>query len=427
MLGEIILEKDMNRASKFTAAIICVSIIAGAAWTRQTRSRPIDSLTSEEWAADLDFLISELPKKHKNLYFKLSEERFQKMAEELRREIPSLTREQIQVGFKKILAAVGDAHTDTYWRPERALPLMLYWFDDGIFILNTTDKYKEALYTRITAVGGKPIEQVVEKLRLIIPHENEAQVKNKMGSLLTQTDILFALGITPDKEETTLDILDKEGVEKRLKMAPISMTSRPDWLVNTGDTSEAPLYRQRAGEYYWYHFLEDSGTLFFKYNACRPMKNKPFSQFTKEVFECVDQNEVRRMVIDLRHNGGGNSGIFNPFLKEIKNRESLNKKGRLFVLIGRRTFSSAVLNAIQLKNQAAALYAGEPSGGKPNHFGEIKVFQLPNSKLPIQYSTKYFTIAREDTPSLIPDIPVRIRFQDYLDKKDPVLEAVISR
>jgi hypothetical protein len=408
-------------------SLILLAGLMYAATGPHTQTRPMDSMTAKDWIADLEFLAAELPKRHKNLFFKLDEHRFQEMTDNLKATISNLKREEIIVEIMKILAAVGDAHTDTYIRPLKALPLMLYWFDDGIHILNTTEDYKAALYGRITGLGDSSIEEVINTLSQIIPHENKAQIKNKLPSFLTNTGILFGLGLIPDTSEAKLSFQDREGKKRTIEMKPVSMSKQPAWLVNTRDTTLAPLYRQKAGEYYWSQYLEETETLFFKYNSCRQITTLPFAQFTKEVFYLIDTKDIRRLVIDLRHNGGGNSGIFTPFLAEIKKRESINRKGGLYVLIGRRTFSSAVLNALLLKNQTAALFAGEPTGGKPNHFGEIKHFQLPLSKIPIQYSTKYFTIAKEDTPSLLPDIPVTVNFSDYLDNVDPVLQAILNR
>jgi hypothetical protein len=76
-----------------------------------------------------------------------------------------------------------------------------------------------------------------------------------------------------------------------------------------------------------------------------------------------------------------------PFINQIKANKKINKKGRLFVIIGRQTFSSAILNAISFKNNTEAIFVGEPTGGKPNHYGEIKVFTLKNSPIRVQYST----------------------------------------
>ena len=42
------------------------------------------------------------------------------------------------------------------------------------------------------------------------------------------------------------------------------------------------------------------------------------------------------------------------------------------------------------QNDTEAIFIGEPTGGRPNHFGEVKSFNLPNSGLSVRYSTKYF-------------------------------------
>jgi C-terminal processing protease CtpA/Prc len=87
--------------------------------------------------------------------------------------------------------------------------------------------------------------------------------------------------------------------------------------------------------------------------------------------------------------------------------------------------ASAILNAIDLQKKTAAILVGEPTGGKPNHYGELKFLTLPNTKTAVSYSTKYFTHAEQDTPSLMPDILVEMTFQDYRTGRDPFLEAVL--
>ena len=96
-------------------------------------------------------------------------------------------------------------------------------------------------------------------------------------------------------------------------------------------------------------------------------------------------------------------------------------------MIGRRTFSSAILNAIDLKKQTPAIFAGEPTGGKPNHYGEVQMFRLPQSGLMVTYSVKYFRVIEDDPDSLVPDLLIEPRISDYLNKADPVLETVLRK
>lgn len=381
-------------------------------------------LTSEQWSDDLDFLSSELPKKHKNLYHHVSESEFLSQIDDLKTRLSSLEQPKILVALMKIIASVGDSHTTLGYRPQRGLPLMLYWFRDGMAILNTTSEHKDILYGKITRLGGVPIEDVVSDLEKIIPHENEAQVKNQVPSILTDTLILRGMRLIASQEIASLTVLTDTGKTITLDMKPLPFSSKPEWLVDTSDESDAPLYLKNRQQFYWYEILPDARALYFKYNSCRNMKELPFSDFVKKLFDAAVADKVEKIIIDLRHNGGGNSGIFAPFLEEIKKRPRFLQMGRIYVLIGRRTFSSAILNAIDLKKQTPAIFAGEPTGGKPNHYGEVQMFLLPNSKLPVTYSTKYFRVLDDDPDSLIPDILIETQLSDYLNKIDPVLRSV---
>jgi C-terminal processing protease CtpA/Prc len=149
--------------------------------------------------------------------------------------------------------------------------------------------------------------------------------------------------------------------------------------------------------------------------------------FAREVFSFADSNAIRRVVVDLRSNSGGNSEIIKPLLDGLKVRPSLWAKGHLYVLIGDATFSSGVSAVLDLREEFHAILAGESTGGKPNSYGEIKSLALPNSKLTIYYSTKYFQAMRDaDPPSVEPDLIVPLSIDDFLTGRDPVLETALA-
>jgi C-terminal processing protease CtpA/Prc len=156
------------------------------------------------------------------------------------------------------------------------------------------------------------------------------------------------------------------------------------------------------------------------------MKDKSFGSFSREVLAFADTHPVKRFVIDLRENDGGDSSLAQPLITGIKQRATLNQRGHLFVIVGRGTFSSAILNALDLKNKTQAIFVGEPTGGKPNHYGEFQEFTLPNSRLRVGYSTKYFTYSQDDTPFFVPDVPVELSSADYFAGRDPMLDAILA-
>jgi C-terminal processing protease CtpA/Prc len=119
--------------------------------------------------------------------------------------------------------------------------------------------------------------------------------------------------------------------------------------------------------------------------------------------------------------------IFNPFLKEVKRRDSINRKENLFIVVGRKTFSSAILNAMELKNETNATLVGEPTGGKPNHFGEVKTLHLSNTNIDVYYSSKYFKTTNEDKDSLYPDIVIPLMSSSYFKGKDDFLDYILEK
>jgi hypothetical protein len=90
------------------------------------------------------------------------------------------------------------------------------------------------------------------------------------------------------------------------------------------------------------------------------------------------------------------------------------------------TFSSAVLNAIELVQRLHARLVGGPSAGAPSGYGEVKTFALPHSKLTVRYSTKHFVNAAFPGDALEPDLAVTVRAADWFAGRDPAIDAILA-
>lgn len=415
------------RQRTFTFVLSSFLVLSMAAGSYGFKPLSQDEPTYEKWAEDVDTLVEKLPKLHKNLFFKISQEEFHALASQFKQSLPELNEDEFQVGLSRLIAAIGDSHTSLRPRITRAFPLMLYWFKEGIYVINTLPEYREILYGRITKVHHQPIEEVVKAYKEMIPHENKAQLKSIIPQIMASAQHLHGLNITPDRETMELIVENEQGIPVTMEMKAIPFIGAFKGIVDMSYSEDDPLYRKNRGQFYWFEYLEDEKTMYFKYNSCQNKPSEPFSEFSRKLIISIQDNPVEKLVIDLRNNSGGNSGIMNPFIDELAQNQKVNQKGYLFVIIGRQTFSSAILNALDLKKKTKAILVGEPTGGKPNHFGEIKFLKLPNTNMVITYSTKYFTHAKKDTPSLIPDIPVEFCFRDYREKHDPFLEAVFRK
>ncbi len=402
--------------------LLCAAAAASDDNGRPHRPRMADSL----WAEDLDYFARELPKCHKNLFFETSREDFSSMVGRLGSRIPGLSDYEIVVSLMRILAKIGDSHTllgVSSTGMFRRLPVRMEWYSDGLYVVGTTPGLRRALGKRVLGIEGRNIEEVNRLMSEVIPHDNDAQMKTDGPRHMAVPEVLSALGIAGDPDTVVFDV---ESLGE-IKVAAVALGEEISW-VSLSDSLDCdlPLHMQNPDLYYWFAYLEDARVLYVQYRSCREMEGRPFRAFTDEVLAVIDSRPVDKLVFDLRHNGGGSSSLARPLISGVKMRPSVDRSGHLFIVVGRKTFSSAILNALDFVDGGHALLVGEETGGKPNHYGEVKFFLLPNSKIPIQYSTKYFATSPGDLPSMYPDINVEASFQDMLSCRDPVLEAILE-
>jgi len=122
----------------------------------------------------------------------------------------------------------------------------------------------------------------------------------------------------------------------------------------------------------------------------RDGRDETVADFVQRVFEFADANRVNRFVLDIRLNGGGNKRLNPPIIEGLVARPWLDQPGKLFVTIGRGTFSAAVHLATELEARTKAIFVGEPTGGRPNHYGDSESVRLSNSGLVVTPATIYW-------------------------------------
>ena len=125
------------------------------------------------------------------------------------------------------------------------------------------------------------------------------------------------------------------------------------------------LWLSRHAKEFWFRYLPSSQTLFVQYNAVQGPRTSLVDALRKR----AARRGVQRVVIDLRHNGGGDNSSYNTFLAALR-RAPFNRPRRLYVLLGRLTFSAAGNFATEVDLQTRATFAGEPMGGGLNQYGQ---------------------------------------------------------
>lgn len=382
-----------------------------------------DAERDEQWRQDLQILAQELPQRAKPLQDPHKKHAFLSRLEHLDKSVPFRTDNQILVAIMQSLALIGDSHTkpaiESFALP--FYPINLYWFKEGLYATSAGDQCPELLGARLLKIDHTPVGHVLRLLKTLIGHENEWVFKSLVQYLIISAKILNGGGFATDPVQASFEFRMQDGTHRRRTL------SAGTGMGNSTSLSNRVLRWSRPEKNYWFQPLSGTEAIYFCYSACREMPGLPFATFQHQLLDAIRDTRCRRIVIDLRDNGGGSSAILDPLIASLVEEKFPTDPLPVFVLIGRGTQSSAAMNAIDLKQRAAAVLVGEPSGAKPNHYGELKELKLPNSHLRIQYSTTYFHLWPVDSDrSLYPDIRVTETWKDFNAGRDLALSAALK-
>lgn len=144
----------------------------------------------------------------------------------------------------------------------------------------------------------------------------------------------------------------------------------------------------------------------------------------RELEELAAGPGVERVVLDLRHNPGGDNFTYPPLLEALQRVE---ERADLVVLVGRTTFSAAANLAAEVERTTDATFVGEPTGGSPNLYGDPVARTLPASGWTFHAATVHWVKATEADPRLAlePDVRVPLSAEAFFAGRDPVLERAL--
>ena len=160
-------------------------------------------------------------------------------------------------------------------------------------------------------------------------------------------------------------------------------------------------------------------TLLFQYNSCtnEGHTKQELDDFKKQLLKLAKESDA--IVVDLRQNGGGNTKIMGDLFARFPEDK------KIYVAMGRQTFSSAIHHLLYLKQNKNAILVGENAGQKPNRFGDHKLITLPNSHIRVHCSYKYFELLPGQNIDVIePEIKIPVTIEDYKNETDPLNEWI---
>jgi hypothetical protein len=415
-----------------TAAVVAIIVIL----TIDPRMLYFKSITpnptKKEWIEDVRYLAQMMNEKHPGLNSLVPEEKMTAVVEELATQIPGMAIPDILMGLFKVAALPNDGHTFPFIMIPaydlHSFPFKTYLFPEGLYIVDAGREHKDLIGCRILKIGEIPIGDIY-KLPLLISAENEQSRRERFNYMVMMAEWLLHHKVIDCIGEATFTF-EKRGGERIVRtIQSVRFYQHFMWSsLYRVDNDAPPVFTNYRKDYYRYKALNGGRILYIQFNQCENQPGKKtMDQFAEQLENYAQKTMLERCIVDLRNNDGG-SRVWTGLMRFIKSYSKINRPGGLLVLIGRRTFSSAVIFTAELQAQTDAVLLGEPTGQGPIFYGGPDLIELPHSRLPFAISRRK-TIAGlpfDGRRAIEPDIYVEYTASDFLTGRDPVLEAALT-
>jgi len=395
--------------------------------------------SANDWKKDLEFLNTKVTELHPKLKLSNILNTWQSKVDSIHEMIPQLNENEIKVEFSKLLTFLNDGHTRLFGDKltKKWFPVRIEKFADGFYVTSVDTKYADLYGKKVVEIGKYKSEITFELIKKISCSDNTFSHTYFAPLFISMNSMLHGLGIIINENILNLKIEETNGLSRDIEINAIDFDSDPVyywyWLHNGAPTTnnisiynsidKLPLYHTDILSPFWYKYLSNEKTVYLNVNQCV----KEFEIFTDSLWKFIDNNEVDKLIIDLRNNFGGTNSYLMPFVHQIINHENINKKENLYVLISPKTFSAALHFALWIEDHCNPTFVGMPTAAGPNHFAEPELMELPNSKIFIWIS-KYswqITVPWDERKWIEPNIKINIQASDYFSGHDPVLEKIL--
>ncbi|MDD4299014.1 MAG: stalk domain-containing protein, partial [Bacilli bacterium] len=377
-------------------------------------------ISSELMKEDLDFLVKTVGEVHPSTFYgySLNQKDIIKSLYDKIKE--PLAKDEFYFNINRLVTSLNDGHTSLSYNGSKWINLPMVWTTDGIIIYEDYEDFKKG--DKIISLGGLTEDVLFEELSKVLSSDNKYWIKAYGTHALSQEIYLRYFNLIHDSKV-------KIFIERNRQKFNISVPLENNFLNLS--------HKENPNWIRWELDEENSlGILYLDKCFINDEFNETLAAFMRE----VKNNKIKNIAVDLRNNPGGSSEVAYAFLmytnksnyksfrggirysprinelinqpiertglnyviagvamnvdfaKKINQDDSLREQfsGDIYILTSNNTFSAAVWFTILFKDNDEATIIGEPTGGKPSHFGEALDFKLPNSNFTLNISCKDF-------------------------------------
>jgi hypothetical protein len=413
----------LKNTKKYSFTILTISILLSLS----CENRPDTNDVSSGWHTDLHWIADSLPALHYNLFMYEPEESLTVRLERLEQSLNELTDMETVMQLTRILASMKCSHTGlAFWEfgDWTAYPMSVMWLEDGLYVTAMTSEHSELIGSKLLDYGSVPALEAASRMAEMFPATNEVVSRTRAESFMMLAHPMEALGVGDADSIVSFRFLKATGDTITLDMHAVDQCSGDMVDFHTLESTVLPIWLY-SDDFYWFRFLPERGMLYCAYNSCSLMNGYSMEDYIEDLQDVIDSEVISDLVIDLRRNSGGNSLIAAPLITWLG---ELSGTGEIAVslIIGRWTYSSGILNALDISEIPGVTVYGENTGGAPNHLGEVRSVQLPWSGLSVSYPTKYFQTVEGPGTTMRPDIEIPLDSEMLFHGVNRILDAITA-
>lgn len=397
--------------------------------------------SGDPWTDDFNTLVTHLSDEHENAFSVTSREAFFAAAQ-ARCADTAADPVAARMAMLAQAALVRDAHTGVNLYDGRRgfarYPVWPYWFAGELRVLAASGPHADLVGTRILSIGGLSPEEVEQRVAPYVPHRNAAQLRRTGYIFFTTAEVMEFLGLADRVEGLSIEVTDGvstwparlrrdtpriRGQRPVPELAPERFAAAEGWVTVHPPTYARPLSLMNPQAFY--SATRWGEVMYVKINVVRDDPSGPsFRQFwSREVEPSLES--TRALIVDLRYNSGGDFNVTLDVLGGLRGGR-LAREGRIFVLVDRETFSAAQMTAYAMRRQGGARLVGEEPGDTLSSWNDTESENLPETGISFSYSTGEPLYGEDRHQSILPDVAAPLTWSDYLEGRDPALEAALE-
>lgn len=386
------------------------------------------------WRGDLDVLLAEMHRLAPAYRDAPLPAATQAAADRLRADIPALTDAQVYARMGELVGTLHMGHT-LMWGigPEgvppdarvalKELPVMLYAFPDGLYVVQADAAQAALVGRKLVAIDGVDAARVFDRVAGATSFASPAEALWTVPVRVSDLTLLHGLGIAKRPDAARLTLADARGGRRDVELTGVTHAWRP--RLPAPPNVAPPTFLARTNESHWAEAWPDLATTYVQFNQVAPDPGEDLPAFGLRLRKLLADNGSRTVVIDLRHNNGGNTFTYPELLRTLV-AFSADERHRVYAVIGRDVYSAAANFTADLERLVRPVFVGEPTGMTGNQDGDEGAVVLPWSGLRATVSGVRWQLSHpwDRRTSIAPQVPVTLTAADYFAGRDPVLATV---